>query len=921
MSPKCRSSIGNYKKFIMKKLLIISPHFSTGGAPQCVVKKIELMKDAFEIKVIEHDFLAWNFVVQRNRTINLVGQENFYSLGEDKLGDLKRIVMEFQPDVISMEEFPEMFFRQDEAEFIYNLDRSWTIIETTHDSSFNPKHKKFLPDKFVFVSPYTAFKYNHVDIPMEVIEYPVDKRERNKAEIRKKLGLQANYKHIVIVGLFTPRKNQKYAFELCNKLHEYPIKFHFLGNQAGNFESYWQPLMNWKASSKTLDNCVIWGERNDVSDFLECADLFLFPSKGDRNNKELNPLVILEAMEFTDLPKMLYNLDVYCNKYDHYENVHYLKGDLEFDSQTLLNLLNVDKNRNDKELIVIGTYPNLKERAKLTKECIDRLKPLNRKILLLSHYPVDEETQKMCDFYIYDKHNPLCHHSHYTRFYNYTHFYDAEIFINGLKDTNQSLTVLTNLFNAFKMSKEFGFERLFYTTFDVLVHEDDISNIDQSFASLIDGKSAYLSTLNTPFGKGIQTTAMTFEVDFWMQVFHDVRTADEYNKVCEMVGSQNFLEDYMIKCLYKADSNKYILNDYQEETFLKKSGLGVSSNSEYYSILPIKDKDNEFMFYFFSYNLDERKVNITIKEDGNEIFNTRFQVNKNREYKKDIVYQEKPITFTLDFYDGEDVYKSETYEINQFSINKFKNTGSFKWKNQKPKIKLVHIQVTTDDERQKESRESLQKVKEFGWEYVLHTNQPYGDLPPKYNCIRPDCVYHELYDQQMVQRLGTALTPAHYGCFESFKNAILSEFTNDIDFLMVCEGDCIIEVPTHEFVDKVERSCQIINDNNIGYMSYGDVDTLEHGWRQSNVVEVIPDQDLLFVTDHIIGIQSIMFPKKVSGYLKEQFRTHKWDAADIFINTIMRKSGYKFGIVKERLTTQADGFSLIDQQFKTFRKK
>jgi hypothetical protein len=64
-----------------------------------------------------------------------------------------------------------------------------------------------------------------------------------------------------------------------------------------------------------------------------------------------------------------------------------------------------------------------------------------------------------------------------------------------------------------------------------------------------------------------------------------------------------------------------------------------------------------------------------------------------------------------------------------------------------------------------------------------------------------------------------------------------------------------------------------------------------------------------------------MFPKKASAYLKHQFRTHNWDAADIFLNTIMAKSGFKFGIVKERLTTQADGFSLIDQQYKTFRKK
>jgi glycosyltransferase involved in cell wall biosynthesis len=904
----------------MKNLLVISPHFSTGGAPQVTVNKVQLLLNEFNIKVIEHDFLAWNYVVQRNRMIDLVGTNNFHTLGDNKLEDLQKIVEEFQPSVIAMEEFPEMFLRSECADYLYANDRAWTIIETTHDSSFNPLSKRFMPDKFVFVSAYSAFKYNHLEIPTEIIEYPIDQKSRDKSAKRLKLGLDPNFKHVVIVGLFTPRKNQKYAFELCDKLHKYPIKFHFLGNQAGNFEHYWKPLMDWKQNSNTLDNCVVWGERDDVTDFIEASDMFLFCSKGERTNKELNPIAIKEAMEY-DIHKLMYNLDVYCNKYSNYQNVHYLDGNIDSDAEKMVNILDVKMSDNEKELIVIGTYPNLKERVRLTKECIQRLKPLNRKIMVVSHYPIDEETQRLCDYYIYDQHNPLCHHSYYTRFYNHTHFYDAEVNINGLKNTNQSLTVLTNLFNAFKSAQKFGYEKIFYTTFDVLVHDDDLQEISYSFSTINENNRAFLCSLNTPFGKGIQTTAMTFDVNFWFNVFHDVRSAEEYNKVCESIGSQNFLEDYMIKCLNRVDSSLYTLLHNNEETFLKKSGLGVSSNSEYYSILPIQDRSNEFMFYFFSYNLDERKINITIKEEGNEIFNTRFQVNKMREYKKDFKYEGKSISLQLDFYDGEDLYKTETYDINEITIQKFRNTGSFKWKNQKPKIKLVHFQVTKDDERQEKSRESLQKVKEYGWEYILHTNLPYADLPPKYNCIRPDCVSLELYDEQRVQRYGTALTPAHYGCYESFKNAILSEFTNDIDFLIVCEGDCIIEVPTHEFISKVEQCSQIMNDNHVGYMSFGDIETLEHGWLQSKVVEEIPNQDLMFITNHIIGIQCIMFPKKISQYLKHQFRTHNWDAADIFLNTIMSKSGMKFGIVKDRLTTQADGYSLIDQQFKTFRKK
>jgi glycosyltransferase involved in cell wall biosynthesis len=320
-----------------KKLLIVTPHLSTGGAPQVTANKVALLLNDYEIKLVEHSFVAWTFVVQRNRIINLLGQQNFHSLGDNKF-ELLDIINNFQPDTILMEEFPEMFMENELTSIIYNPERKYTILETTHDSSFNPHNKIFMPDRFVFVSPYNQLKYDHLDVPMEVIEYPIDHKVRNKKEAREKLGLEHDYKHVVIIGLFTPRKNQKYAFEIADKLANYKIKFHFLGNQAGNFEFYWKPLMDWKRENSNLDNCIVWGERGDTEDFIQASDLFLFCSKGDRGNKELNPIVIKESQEYPDLPKLLYNLDVYLNRYDNEPNFNYLSGDLQRDADKVIEL-------------------------------------------------------------------------------------------------------------------------------------------------------------------------------------------------------------------------------------------------------------------------------------------------------------------------------------------------------------------------------------------------------------------------------------------------------------------------------------------------------------------------------------------------------------------------------------------------------
>jgi hypothetical protein len=173
----------------------------------------------------------------------------------------------------------------------------------------------------------------------------------------------------------------------------------------------------------------------------------------------------------------------------------------------------------------------------------------------------------------------------------------------------------------------------------------------------------------------------------------------------------------------------------------------------------------------------------------------------------------------------------------------------------------------------------------------------------------------ELFNEDEVRERGTALTPAHYGCYEAFKNAILSEF-HDCDYLIVCEGDCIIEGDVDNFIHKVEKCALMLDEYDIKIMSFGDKDTLEFGWPQSPVVQEINDD--MYITNHLIGLQCIMFPASAAKTLKHILLTSDWDAADMYFNIVFRNS--KMGIVHKRLTTQADGYSLIDKQFKEFRK-
>lgn len=547
------------------------PHASTGGLPQVLCKRVEIIKNDIDIYVVEYQNVSDHFVIQKNRLKKLLKPNHFFTLGENKF-EVLDIIKKIQPDFIHFEEMPEFFMDYNLAKEIYTKDRSYKIFETTHSSDYNVDDKKFFPDKFLFVSQYNSFKFNKFRIPSEVIEYPVEKRQRptpeRKLELFKKLGLDPKYKYVLNVGLFTRRKNQGYAFEIARKMVDKPVKFLFIGNQAGNFEDYWKPLMK-----NVPKNVVLLGEKDNVFDYYDACDLFLFTSRGFRFDKELNPLVIKEALEH-QIPQFLFPLDVYNRKYDiENDTIHYLFGDLDIDTALVRNFL----------------------------------------------FPSD---------------------------------------------------------------------------------------------------------------------------------------------------------------------------------------------------------------YF-----DLRKIGTT-----------------------------------------DDSMK-------------------------RPKIRAVHLLLEEDD-RKSESIKEMEKLKNFGIDYVQHINKRFTGVPPKEFCERP-------WD---VGRLGSySLRGPHYGNYTSFRKAILTEFTDDVDYLMVLESDCKLTVPIEEFVSKVFESCNKIHQHGIYYMSYGDRKNLRTGEVVSDVQENT-DVSWMYVTNKIIGIQCIMFPKFARDYIQRSYQTQLWDVSDLYFNNVFK---YKKKGIAPNLTTQIEGISTI----------
>ena len=308
---------------VKQKLLYVASHLSTGGMPQYLLKQIQTFKDEFEIEVVEYnDHSGGVFVVQKNQINDLV---KLHTLYENKGESLIKIIEEGKFNIIHFTEIPEHFIEHSTLDTIFgNKKRKYNIVCSTHGSFTNPDEIKYHPDRYVLVSEWSRQRFEHLGVDTKVWEYPIEDFKYDKDSAKEELGFEKDWKHVLMVGLFSQGKNQGEIFDVARLLEKYKIKFHFVGNQAVNFEEYWAPLMKFKPS-----NCVVWGERTDTDKFYKAADMFYFSSK-----LELNPLSIKEALSY-GLPSIFRKLHTYLDTYDNHPLVTYIDDDI-YNTKTLI---------------------------------------------------------------------------------------------------------------------------------------------------------------------------------------------------------------------------------------------------------------------------------------------------------------------------------------------------------------------------------------------------------------------------------------------------------------------------------------------------------------------------------------------------------------------------------------------------------
>ena len=863
------------------KVLFITPHLSTGGAPQYLLKKIQLLKDDCDIYCIEYnDITGGVLVVQKEQIQNLLG-DKLITLENDKQ-KLIDIIKEINPYIVHFEEMPEYFCDVHVAKQIYAKNRQYKIIETSHDSSFNIENKLFYPDKFVFVSDYQKKQFLSVDVPAEVVEYPIEKKNKtNRKESLIELGLDPDKIHFLNIGLFTPRKNQAEIIEYAKKLADLPAQFHFVGNQAGNFENYWAPLME-----HFPDNCKWWGERKDTDVFYNAMDVFLFTSKGTANDKETSPLVLKEAIGW-GMPVLMRRLDVYCGMHDKYPNVHYIEESLESNLDIIKSFILKNKNLATPKNRYIK---NITLRDHPFQVCFDF--DINSEGLgEQARYAVFKDSENGLTVYWFDIDSGS---------------YKGWAHLNAFKKDLNGVTL-----NIYDKQKNLLEQKLLVDF-----------NKKEKLAPVIDNRQLFFNH------EILDHSAWT---SFWeVYLRHDYKGIEKNDVVLDIGSNIGFFSAY---ALNKGASKVYSveavpktfellkrnLKNEKDVVFINKAisdkccskKIKITNGS---SVASLSHSDN----YNFEGNMANNASYLDIDcVDINSLIKI-YNIDKIDFLKIDCEGSELEIFKTISedyltncidriYCEIHNFYPREDYE--KFIKTKLINCGFdvegdedinenlFIIKAKKRKYKISHILNDPFSEREKASIESVSPLKFQGFDYDQFVFPLYTDIPPKDTCNRPDCVSEEpgYY----------LLSSGHYGCYQAHKSAILESIKQNPEAILLIECDCILQLPPKEFLKKVNAAYDYCLKHDLAYVSFG---KQVIGWQHDLVEEDF------YITDRQSEAHCILIPKCKYEYIKEKLETCPWDVSDLWYNIFL--SDYKRGIFGKPYALQHEGMSEIDKKFK-----
>ena len=182
--------------------------------------------------------------------------------------------------------------------------------------------------------------------------------------------------------------------------------------------------------------------------------------------------------------------------------------------------------------------------------------------------------------------------------------------------------------------------------------------------------------------------------------------------------------------------------------------------------------------------------------------------------------------------------------------------------------------------------------------YEQRVNEIWKEIPPIENCARPT----EVQDKPGYYKLA----PGHYGCYLAHKNALLAQDNPQYDYILIFEGDVIIDSDYAELYESLKRFTRLSKQTDMDIIGFG------NPWQNRNL-NGPKVEDIYTDTTPFIPAQSYLINQDKIEKIVDLINSTPWDAFDLWVCNVAK---LRVGIAEKIYTKHLPGFSIIEQEFK-----
>ena len=257
-------------------------------------------------------------------------------------------------------------------------------------------------------------------------------------------------------------------------------------------------------------------------------------------------------------------------------------------------------NYNRDELVIIPCYCDTIEKKQMLIECIESIKKCDKKILLTSHYPIDDNIKNMVDYSIYDGDNQVLHSKDYldydVTFFFWIHYQNYKLIQSY--PYNHSFAVWTLMRNGFAFANALGYKNAHVVDYDCTIGDkkyfDDVNGLLEKNEGVFfkfnqdiqDNESNYLSIL------------FSLNVEKGLQVFNKWKTLKEY---CTNPNGYIIIEILMAIEVNNLNISHVVLNN----SVAKEYGNVLDRFSVMKSDILYDYEDDDIKFHIFYLNEED----------------------------------------------------------------------------------------------------------------------------------------------------------------------------------------------------------------------------------------------------------------------------------------------------------------------------